>query len=221
MRESIDELANLLRTWSAGQDLPTDLEGDASRFAAILQHLGHDDMDLGLVLRGATFLPAVVVSTLVHADHMAPVGARFTVGVAATALSTFPGHFLALGQKTPLDDAATRAALLAEQRLYFAYLVAALPECGMPLDRIIATLNDDALDDETSDALSDILENGPEKLLQSPVFTEAERELWKGVLAGAPDGWDKLQAHLVATYQVPYVPAPVVAEVPDADVQIH
>jgi hypothetical protein len=105
-------------------------------------------------------------------------------------------------------------ALRVQQKRYFAYCLAQLSEAGMELEELFMTMKGDTLDQGSSYAVRACLEEGPEAVLASELFTEAERAHWKAVFAGEPGAWERMQKHLIETYQLPFRAPPPPAESP-------
>jgi len=115
-------------------------------------------------------------------------------------LLEFADHFerLHVLDGAALDDAARRL-----QARYFAYCEAELPDRGMPLTGVFATMKGDSLEQETAFEIREWIEAGPSAMLASKLVLPEERELWKGVFEKGRDAWPALRAHLVRAYDLP------------------
>jgi hypothetical protein len=181
---------------------------DAAAYGARFSHLSgpsHAATDL----RGVGFRPFFLLNGLILASqHRNPMRA-FVLDVLATGLNEFLDYFAFILDR----DGSTVTAeefehLRTEQKRYFAYCLAQLSEAGMELDGLFMTMKGDTLDQGSSYAVRACLEDGPEAVLASELFTEAERALWKAVFAQAPEAWRRMQEHLIAEYDLPFRAAP-------------
>jgi hypothetical protein len=160
-------------------------------------------------LRGLTFRPFFLLNGLILASrHRNPMRA-FVLEVLATGLTEFLDYFAFIqdrdaGTFTPEQFEALRA----EQKRYFAYCLAQLSEAGMELEELFMTMKGDTLDQGSSYTVRACLEGGPEAVLASELFTEAEQAHWKAVFDGQPGAWARMQRYLVETYQLPFRAAP-------------
>jgi hypothetical protein len=207
LQDTVTELACLLRQRGRGEPLTPPPGGALDAYAALLSDLG-PDTDVPGALRGHPLRPFFLVNGLILASGHEEEGLAFTLEALATGLSTFTAYVAAISDPPYEIPAPEVAVLLAEQKRLFAFLLAQLPECGMGLDGILASMKGDAFDQAAAYELRAVLEEGPEALYRGALFTAVEKGLWRAVFEGAPLAFETFQRHLVAAYEVPLRRAP-------------
>ncbi len=160
-------------------------------------------------LRGLDFRPFFLLNGLILASRFRNPMRAFVLEVLATGLTEFLDYFAFIQDRdgSGITDEQFEA-LRTQQKRYFAYCLAQLSETGMELDEIFMTMKGDTLDQGSSYAVRACLEDGPEAVLASELFTQTEREHWKTVFDGDPGAWERMQKHLIETYQLPFRAAP-------------
>jgi hypothetical protein len=176
--------------------------------AAARQVLEHADL---AALDEAAFRPFFLVNGLAQAAQFGRHADRaFMLEVLAAGLVEFADYFEAIhpDRLAPEETPEEFARLLTVQRRYFAYCAAQLSEAGMSLEGIWMTMKGDSLDQKTSSDIRDILEEGPEKIAASPLYSDREKQLWAAAYAQGLAAFEELRQHLVSTYQLPFKRSP-------------
>lgn len=162
-------------------------------------------------LRKASFRPFFLVNGLTQASLLARHEDRaFLLSALAAGLVEFADYFEAIhpDRLVPNETPEELNRLESLQRRYFAFCVAQLSECGMDSEGIFMTMKGDSLDMATSFAIREILEEGPDAIAGSSLYTDQEKQLRSAVYANEPGAVKALQQHLTSTYQLPFRNSP-------------
>jgi len=207
-RADILEIARVLSEAARCRDIarfqpPAAIGKDAAVYALAIQRL-RVDQDIPEELRPAHVRPFFLINGLLLATSLPgkPLAALFEA--LATGLLEFADYFELIsdrfeGKAPPLSDEQAEAA----EKRYFAYCLAQLTECGMPLTGVFATMKGDSLAQSTAYEVRAWIEEGPQRMLRSELLTPAERALWKDLFDRGQQAWPALRDHLVATHSLP------------------
>jgi len=189
---AIHALAGVFRSHARGEK-PAPSGPLESAYAGVLARLGDRKLDVAGALRDAAFRPYFLLNGLLCAAHQSPDESRYTVRALVCGLEQFAPYF---AMKFGTAGGVPKGAEMEAQHRYLGFLVAQLPECGMGFDGVLATMKADSLDLGTAYEVRTILEEGPEALLRSSLFDEADRVHWRKVFDGAPGAREALRDHL-------------------------
>lgn len=193
--DAIRALARVFRSHARGEKPSPDGPLEAA-YAGVLARLGERRLDVAGALRDAAFRPYFLLNGLLCAANQSREEARYTVRALAGGLEQFAPYF---ATKFGSAGGVAQGSEDREQHRFLGFLVAQLPACGMGFDGVLATMKADSLDLGTAYEVRTILEEGPEALLQSPLFDEADRVHWKQLFDGAPGAKESLWEHLART----------------------
>jgi hypothetical protein len=222
VRSNIQSVAKAFRL-AARAETKADMDAVSSAFPPGSDAAGYGERlaqlsgpsRMGTDLRGLDFRPFFLLNGLILASHYRNPVRAFVLEVLATGLTEFLDYFAFIQDRDGSSVTPEQfEALGAQQKRYFAYCLAQLSEAGMDLDGLFMTMKGDTLDQGSSYAVRACLEDGPEAVLASELFTPAERAHWKAFFDGEPGAWERMQKHLIETYQLPFRSAPPPAENP-------
>lgn len=210
VRADILEIARVLEEASRAKDLsrfkaPSPVGEQAGVYAALMKVLPRQS-DVPGHLGGARFRPLYLVNGLIVAAALPRPPRAVLLEALAAGLLEFVSHFEALAAKELGEDPPED--VLARQPRYFAYVAAQLIECGLPVTGALATMKADCLDESTARELASWIQEGPSAMLESPLLSSRERELWKAVFDEGRAAWPALRDHLVAVHGLPFRPLP-------------
>jgi hypothetical protein len=217
IRGDILEIARVLREFSARRSdedwrafRPSFPMGADARLYAEAAREATKPADLEALVK-ASFRPFFLANGLTQASLLKRHADRaFLLEALATGLVEFADYFEGISPDRIAPDETPEEfeRLAALQRRYFAYCVAQLSECGMGMEGIWMTMKGDSLDMETSYAVRAILEEGPEKIAASPLYSDEEKRLWAAAYAQTPGAFQELQRLLVETHKLPFKKSP-------------
>ena len=210
VRADILEIARVLEEASRAKDMarfkpPAPIGEVAGVYAALMKVLPRQN-DVPGHLGGVSFQPLYLVNGLIVAAALPRPQRAILLEALAAGLLEFVSHFEALASAE--HNAAVDPDALTRQPRYFAYVAAQLIECGLPVTGALATMKADCLDEDTAREITSWIQQGPSAMLESPLLSARERELWKGVFEQGRAAWPPLRDHLVAVHGLPFRPLP-------------
>ncbi|MDX6770634.1 MAG: hypothetical protein SF051_13955 [Elusimicrobiota bacterium] len=206
------EIARVLEEAARSKDLsrykaPSPIGEDAAVYARLMKVLPRQG-DVPGHLKEARFRPLYLVNGLVVAAALPRPSRAVLLEALAAGLLEFIEHFELLAERRAANPPPVTPEAAARQARYFAYVAAQLIECGLPVTGALAVMKADAADGDTSEEVRSWIERGPSAMLASPLLSERERELWKGVFDAGRAAWAPLRDHLVAVHGLPFRPVP-------------
>lgn len=199
-----DELNNFLIT--------LDSESDAYKYFQRLKVVSLDS-EFATDFQGISFCPFVLKYCMISAAGSNHQVARFVLSIATEALVNFK-NFLSLtgyGMIDSSDAPFTDEYLEIEQKRFFAFCIAQFIECGADFPDIFEIMRSSTLSQDSSFEIRKIIEEGPEAIFNSELFSEDEKQYWKKCLSenGTIDDWSGFQQYLVLKYKIPFLPREV------------